>query len=313
MGDNNNSKYKILFFIPSPRNIPEVKKPIVDLLYKKHDVIWYKYHREIEAYEKAQDFFLNSKEKYDYLCIIPDDLVINQAGIENLFNELENPSIDVPFYKILAGVCNLSFLNQQHMDKAAASSVMLPVSDNSQGVLVWDYMIKFKDLYAREENILQCMFIGFSCYFIHRSVLEDISFRGNPIQDGIDKLFAEDLEDAAIKQYIDKRSRFVHLRGLSSQTINSVSVNPDILLVGKIKPHVIFVPREQSTHKPFPQAEAIPIPTKFEPATTFSGPYKGPPAKAEYLAVEVNGTGMSVSGVNEKYPTKRNKRRHKSK
>lgn len=310
--------YKYLFFIPSPRAIPEVKKPIVDLLYKKHDVIWYKYFREIDAYDKAQEFFFNSKENYDYLVIIPDDMILNKAGVDNILQELENPSIGVPFYKILSGICNVSFTNQEQMDSIAASTAILPTSDKQVGYPVWDHMIKFADLEARPENIFQCKFIGFSFYFIHRSVLEEVPFRspGPEVpKDGMDTFFCQDLEDAGIKQYIDKRSRFVHLRGLSAQSVNSITVNPDVLLVGKLRPYVIFVPRLKvddyipATRNPSTvgivnglldkseqirriqyedEAKAVPIPTQFEPATTFSGPYKGEPAKAVPLSKKKN-------------------------
>jgi len=240
--------YKYLFFIPSPRNIPEVKNEIVANIYKKHDVIWLKYYREIDAYKKARQFFLTSAENYDYLVIIPDDLLVNTQAFENLMAEIEKPSIDVKKYDILAGICNSSYINSEQMGQIAASNVELPTPDKTGGVLLWPHMIKFADLEKRKENILRCKFIGFSFYFIHKNVVRDIPFRvDNPDrqQGGVDVFFSADLNAQGIDQYIDKRSRFVHLRGLSAQNMKSISVNPDVMLVGKIKPHTILVKRER--------------------------------------------------------------------
>lgn len=276
------NKYRYLFFIPSPRNIPEVKEQIVKILYKKHDVIWYKFYKEIDAYDKCRDYFLSHPE-YDYLVIVPDDLLINQEGVDNLIHELENPSLEgITRYDILSGICNSSFINEQQMAQIPASQVFLPDVKNNGGIIMWDHMIKFADLYARQENLFQCKYIGFSFYFLHRSVVEEIPFRvDNPDKQsgGIDIFFCRDLTDTGIKQYIDKRSRFVHLRGLSSQSMNSISANPDVILVGKYRPYVVFVKRHEHTSPIIQEGKAVPIPTVFEPATTFSGPYKGPPAK----------------------------------
>lgn len=237
--------YKILFFSPSPRNILEVKAEIVKNVYKKHDMIWMKYYKEKEAYVKARQFFLNSAENYDYLCILPDDLIINKEGFDNLMMELEHPSINFKRYDVLAGICNTSCLNSEQMGQVAASEAEIPLPNNTGGFTIWPYLIKFKDLYARPENILKCRFIGFSVYFIHRSIVEKVPFRSTDPSWGIDTFFGEDLMAYGIDQYIDKRSRFLHLRGLSAQNIKSISTNPDVLLVGKIKPHTILVKREK--------------------------------------------------------------------
>lgn len=240
--------YKLLFFIPSPRNIPEVKEPIVKLLYKKHDVIWMKYYREIDAYTKARQFFLNSAENYDYLVILPDDLVINEEGLDNILEELENPSINTKQYDVLSGICNLSFVNRQQAECIAAMGATIPTKDNMTSIDIWDHMIKYKDLDMRPENIIECKFIGFSLYFIHKNVVKNIPFRNDNADqpnEGIDSFFCQDLHSYGYKQYIDKRSSFVHLKGLSAQSTSSISTNPDILLVGKIKPHTILVKREK--------------------------------------------------------------------
>jgi GT2 family glycosyltransferase len=225
---------KFLFFIPSPRDIPEVKQPIVDLLYQKHDVLWMKYYPELEAYQKARQYFLNSPKKYDYLCIIPDDLAINSEGLNNLFRELENPSIELSKfggnYPVLAGVCNYSYINEQQMEMVAAS-----ISST-----VSSYLLTFKGLESMKDNIIKCAYIGFSCEFIHRDVLKQIDFKRYPDL-GLDNAFSDQLIKKKIPQYILKTAKFVHYKGLSVKYRTALSTNPDIIFSGIKKPYVLFV------------------------------------------------------------------------
>jgi len=230
---------KFLFVIPSPRDIAEVKQPIVDLLYGKHDVLWMKYYPELEAYQKARAYFLNSPKNYDYMCIIPDDLAINDDGLRNLFRELENPSLDMVQwggnYPVLAGICNLSYINEEQMEKVAASIS----STLSQ------YLLTFRALEGMNDSVIKCAWIGFSCEFIHRSVLERIDFRQFP-ELGIDNTFSDSLIKKKIPQYILKTARFTHYKGLSVKFKNALSTNPDVILTGVKKPHVIYVDSQVS-------------------------------------------------------------------
>ena len=224
---------KILFFVPSPRDIPEVRQPIVDILYPDHDVIWFKYFQELDAYQKARKYFLESDQNYDYLCIIPDDLAINQEGIDLLLNELENPSLDLSEhgnrYPVLAGICNMSYINTEQMNQVAASMSSTLAA----------YLLSFSTLEKMPDKIIKCAWIGFSCEFIHRSVLEKIEFRSHSAL-GMDNVFSDSLVKKKIPQYILKTARFVHYKGLSVQYRSSLSVNPDVIYTGVYKPFVIL-------------------------------------------------------------------------
>ena len=223
-----------LFCVMSPRDIAEVKQPIVDLLYGKHDVLWMKYYPELEAYQKARSYFLNSPKNYTYFVILPDDLGINEDGLKKLFRELENPSIDLAEwggnYPVLAGICNLSYTNEEQMEKVAAS-----VSSTLS-----QYLLTFRALEGMADSVIKCAWIGFSCEFVHRSVLEKIDFKSYPSL-GIDNTFSDSLVKKKIPQYILKTAKFVHYKGLSVQFRNALSTNPDVTYVGKYKPHVIYV------------------------------------------------------------------------
>lgn len=209
---------RVLFMIPSPRHIPEVIQPIKDILYPEHDVIWFKYYPELEAYNTARKFFLD--KNYDYMCIIPDDLIINKEGIDILLEELKTEK-----YKVLAGVCNLSYLSDLQFSKIAASH-------EKQGFITKTELEKMDD-------ITKVYWIGFSCYFIHRSVLEIMEFESRNYN-GLDDNMALNLKVAGIDQYICKRAMFTHLKGLSSRYIKSVTVNPDIIYTGKREKFIIF-------------------------------------------------------------------------
>ena len=227
------SKNNILVFVPSPRDIPEVRQPIVDILYPDFDVIWFKYFQELDAYQKVRKYFLESDRNYDYLCIIPDDLAINKEGIDLLLNELENPSLDLSQYQnkypVLAGVCNYSYINAEQMTLVAAS-----VSSTTSS-----YLLSFGMLDKMKDSIIKCAWIGFSCEFIHRSVLEQIDFRSHPSL-GLDNVFSDSLIKKKIPQYILKTARFTHYKGLSVQYKNALSVNPDVIYSGIYKPYILF-------------------------------------------------------------------------
>jgi hypothetical protein len=238
--------------VPSPRDIHEVKEQIVNLLYGKFDVIWFKYYKELDAYQKAQQFFLNHRKRYDYLCIIPDDLILNYDSLSLLLNELENPSISLPEfghkYPVLAGICNISYTNNEQMEKVAASQVVIQDERNKRFTVFWDHFLKFDELDRFQSDLIQVIFVGFSVEFIHRKVLEKIRFRhDNPERpsSGIDTFFSYDCRDLKIPIFIHRKASFVHLKGLSTiqqhHKIALLSTNPDVIYSGVYKQQVIFV------------------------------------------------------------------------
>lgn len=243
---------KILFFIPSPREIPEVRKPIKEILYNRFDVIWFKYYDEVEAYRLARSYFLNDSKQYDYLCIIPDDLVINRKGIDLLLNELENPSIDLfdygERYPVLSGICNQGFVNINEYNRMLVSGLVIsPTGDPKDKTILYPNFTPRKELMKYPNDIMQFLYVGFSCEFIHRNVIKGVPFRekdeeGGRRATGIDVYFSRDLEDLGIPQYIHRQAQFIHLRGLSVQFARSISVNPDIIFTNKYKKFIKFVP-----------------------------------------------------------------------
>ena len=109
---------------------------------------------------------MESPENYEYFLILPDDLAINKEGIDLLLNELENPSLELSEYgnkyPVLSGICNLSLdTNTEQMNQVAASiSSTLSM-----------YLLSFSNLEKMKDKVIKCAWIGFSCEFIHCSVL----------------------------------------------------------------------------------------------------------------------------------------------
>lgn len=237
--------------MPSPRDIVEVRKPITDLLYGKYDVLWMKYFKEGEAYERARNFFLNSPKKYEYLVILPDDMIINQKGLDILMKEIQKPTLQgIKKYDVLAGVCCNSLVNDQEADRIAATLTTIPLTPIPQLSTMppWNNYLTFTILDKMEDKIIKCKYIGFSFYFIHRKIVEKIPFRrpatGHESAKGVDIFFSADLHESGIDQYIHKDARFVHLKGWSTRNFGGLSTNPDVLLVGKYPPVAIFRPQK---------------------------------------------------------------------
>jgi hypothetical protein len=231
------TKYRYLFFSPSPRDIHLFKQAVIDVLYPRFDFLWLKYYEEVDAYQKARQFFLNSNKKYDYFVIVPDDLIINKAGIDALINEIENSG---NFYPVLSGICNFSCLEYQSGRTVSAKAVIPGLLNDKQTLYSFlDHFLTYQELDSYEKtSIFQVLFNGFSCEFIHRHVLEAIHFRkpdGERSAGGIDTYFSQDLESMNIPQFIDKRARFLHLKGFKNSDINV-----DMIYTNKRNPVTIF-------------------------------------------------------------------------
>jgi len=84
-----------LIFIPAPREIDQVTQKIKEILYQDYNVLWIKYTPELEAYRKARAFFLKCTKKYEYFCIVPNDLILNKENFDILVTELQNKHYDV--------------------------------------------------------------------------------------------------------------------------------------------------------------------------------------------------------------------------
>ena len=76
---------KPLIFIPSVRDLPEVKEAVDKLPYDK---LWVKYMKQGQAYVTGRNFFLSHPE-YTHLVINPDDLIVTEEQIEQLLSDTQ--------------------------------------------------------------------------------------------------------------------------------------------------------------------------------------------------------------------------------
>jgi hypothetical protein len=214
-----------LFFVPSPRDIDIVSQKIKEILYPDYDVLWIKYAPELEAYRKAREFFLKSPKKYEYFCIVPDDLILNPESFDMLLKEVSTNN-----YKVLSGICNVSCQNHQYLDMAAATLTEMPTATR----IKW---VTFPEAEKFDKPIKKVIFAGFPVTFIHRSVMEKIDFtRNNPIN-SLDLELAYALEEEGIDQYCHFGAKFLHLKGANPLeflfTLDDMIIDDEIVEGGK--------------------------------------------------------------------------------
>ena len=236
-----------LVFIPSPRDIDQVILKIKEILYQDYDVLWIKYTPELEAYRKAQEFFLKAPKKYEYFCIVPDDLILNKESFDILVTELNNKHYDV-----LSGICNVSCQNHQYLDMGAATLTEMPTATR----IKW---VTFPESDKFDNPIKKVIFAGFPVTFIHRDVMEKIDFsRNNPIN-SLDLELAYALEEEGIDQYVHFGAKFLHLKGVNPLeylfTIDDMMVEDDgVGGPNKKKQQQLPAPQRRDT---LPNAEVI--------------------------------------------------------
>jgi len=227
------SDCKILLFIPSPREIPVFVNTIREI--KGYDKLFVRYYPELEAYEKASEWFLQETSgKYTHFAICPDDLLFKQEDIDLLKQDIEENQYDV-----IQGYCK-NTIRQRYDWTGRAETV-----DNADSNLSWVLppnppvngtydqfqflSMKFLDKYKEDFGpMIKVKFAGFPLTILSRKVIETIPFRR--IHCCIDSFLAFDLAEKGIDQYADLRVRIVHIE----------ASDPAKILVGKRTPTVEF-------------------------------------------------------------------------
>jgi len=211
---------KPLLFLPSPRDIPEVKESVDKL---KIDKLWIKYHHQEEAYVIARDWFLRHYE-YTHLVIHPDDLLAQNWQLEHL---LLSAATDA----VMSGWCvNTILPNWEELNQSSISKT-LPYPEPIKATYGTYNFMKVKNierLLGKGTAIIKVKFSGFALCCIPRIVVEKVPFRG----DGdccMDATFALDLDAEGIEQFANLRVRTQHLRR-----------SPSELQVGKKEKAIIF-------------------------------------------------------------------------
>jgi hypothetical protein len=194
---------KPLLFLPSPRDIPEVKESVDKL---KIDKLWVKYYPQEEAYQTARNFFLYNYE-YTHLVIHPDDLIATQDNLEWILLTTGDD-------RVMSGWCiNTIKDNWQELNDTNIS-YNLPHDPPAEGVYEDFNFIPVKDietLLSQGTAIIKVKFAGFALCCIPRTIVEQIPFRGDD-DCCMDSTFSLDLEAQLMEQFVNMRVRTQHLK-----------------------------------------------------------------------------------------------------
>ena len=225
---------KPLIAIPSPRDLPEFAAAVDKL---PADKLFVKYMREQQAYDVIRQYFLTHRE-YDYLAILPDDLIVTPYHWHQLMSDLHEFN-----FEVLCGLCNLD-ISQEH--KGMLNVCVRHLPSRSALTRSYDWLIEGGPehqayLDCMDPPIIQVAFAGFPFMFIRRDVVAQIEFKDDLIWNPhkvsgccVDVIFTADCHDLGIPIYCDLRCRMNHLKV------------DDNIVIGKMtgikQPEVKFVP-----------------------------------------------------------------------
>jgi hypothetical protein len=209
-----------LVCILQPRDIPQFTDSVKSEL-QIADKYWIKYHVQGLAYDKMREIFLKHTE-YSHLVILPDDLIITKEAYARIYDDLTRND-----YSVISGWCNLD------RDNPTLSNICiddLPPNPPHLGKLT-DYkfatMQELTDLRKKFGwQVIEVKYAGFPLTFIRRDVVEQIPFRED---DGCcpDSLFAIDLHDKKIPQFVDLGAKMYHMKLADNEYENmQVGIKP---------------------------------------------------------------------------------------
>lgn len=208
-------KFNPLIVIPSPRDIDIVKQSINDILIqgnnslqKKCDVLWVKYYEALEAYNIGAKYFLEHKEDYSHLVMIPDDLVLNVDAWDKLVCQLQEIDFDV-----LSGVCNMSLYTEHEKNQANVTFKQFPDPSIYTTEQIMGMFPTFDEL-GSSDMPQKVLFSGLPVTFIHRRIMEKLQrFAQNTDHNCcLDLMFNKWLKENGIDPYIISSARFLHLK-----------------------------------------------------------------------------------------------------
>lgn len=214
---------KPLIFIPSVRDLPEVKEAVDKLSY---DVLWVKYMNQDDAYRIGREYFLKHfKEDYTHLIINPDDLIVTEEQIEHL--------LTINREQVISGWCVHGKTKDPRVGLDTNIARNFYKGEPHKGNY-WDYdwitVEQANYLVNTGDEVRVVGFSGFAPTIIPRDVVEKIPFRTS---EGccVDSCFAQDLDKLGLKQYVDFRVKTIELKASDLDIYGHL---------GKKEPKVIF-------------------------------------------------------------------------
>ncbi len=178
-----------LLFMPSPRDIPQVKKLWSEI---KYDKLIIKYKPELTAYNEAQKFFLEHTE-YTHIIICPDDIEISKDNIQILIDDVDNYG-----FKTISGYMNV---DESNMNTYAMQNNCDFTKEITVGKGSWIEELP-------KETIFRVDHSGFQCQIINRYIMQIINFEDSYLDWQISRLCKE----LKIPIFIDQRVKLYHRR-----------------------------------------------------------------------------------------------------
>jgi hypothetical protein len=191
---------KVLLVSPSPRDIPDVKNALDKI---PCDKLFAKYYKQPEAYKLMRNFFLERKE-YDYIAIVPDDLIVTPIDYMTLLEDLFRYN-----YPAIGGICN------NHYETTGRRSNEFNVAWTLAGPgWYWWTGEEIADNIKKKGPIHKVEFLGFGFIFIRRDIVEAMEFRGamDSGNAAFDLGFAFDCKERNIPIHVDLRVNMDHLK-----------------------------------------------------------------------------------------------------
>jgi hypothetical protein len=201
---------KLLLFMPSPRDIPQVKQHWVSL---PHDKLIEKYKTQIDAYSDAKKFFLKHVE-YTHLCVCPDDLEITPVVLKVLVDDVTRYD-----YPVVSGYCPL-----QENQPDIYNLQMEIYLDETAPRKPKGHWIE-KEQMEEMPRFFEVKHAGFGCTIIRRDAFEKCRFTSTQFPDGathggnFDYAFCQDMFRNKIPIIVDKSCWFQHWRLLQYHNI----------------------------------------------------------------------------------------------
>lgn len=193
-----------ILFIPSPRDIPEVKKWWPLLPYDKFIV---KYTPQLSAYTQGKVFFLSHPE-YSHLVMMPDDLEVPPDKLEQLRDRMQFHKL-----KVISGISNI---DEDRPDMWTAQPLGCNFELDHPPSHLWYNRENSKHFSAKltTEGMMQVGHVGFSCEIIERSVFEKVSWMGSSTQKSgnFDWQFSHDCKDLGVEIWVDTTVKLWHRR-----------------------------------------------------------------------------------------------------
>src|SRR5688500_1321475 len=205
-----------LIAIPSPRDIPEFKDAVNKYLIK-FDKIWFKYwNQSDEPYKYIKRYFLKSwKKEYNHLIILPDDLVVNEIGVNKLVNKIQS---NLDRYKVIMGSCRVEYDSNQYI-----FTKNLP--DLVRSYRLYDWYTE-KDIGTDFVGMMKVPYCGTPFAILDKDVVKQVSFSDDKKYNmsaasgySEDVVLAHDLDKLNIPIWVHNGTRFTHLKGLKKAEI----------------------------------------------------------------------------------------------